>query len=118
MNQKQKAEQQLPKFRLNLFADRVVVRADKAEDITKGGIIIPASAKKEPPAIGKVVGISDQLQYEWRSIDSEEALVNVLGIGDKVLYSQFAGVDIEIDGYSYKVLQITDVIGTLDPKEE
>lgn len=86
--------------------DRVVVREEPHETTTKGGIIIPDTAEKEPKAIGIVVAHGCGFK--------ENPLI--VTCGDKVNYSKYAGSDITVDFVKYRIMRETDIFGIFPEK--
>ena len=72
--------------------DRIIVKPAKAEEVTKGGIIIPDTAK-EKPMQGEVVAVGN-----GRIADDGKLIPMNLKVGDKVLYGKYAGTEVNIDG--------------------
>lgn len=95
--------------RIRLLADRVAVKPAKAEEMSKGGIIIPESAQENKPTQGIIVSVSQMIPDEGKPHEQVE-------VGQTALYSQYAGSDIELDGETYKILRITDVIAIIEDK--
>lgn len=90
------------------LGDRLVVEAIEQEDKTAGGIIIPDSAKEKPKQ-GKVLAVGPGAKDE-----SGKRIAMDVEVGDIVLFTQWAGSDVKIDGKEYKVLKESDVIGTIE----
>lgn len=90
---------------LKPLGDRVLVLPLEAEEVTKFGIVIPDSAK-EAPAQGKVVALGN-----GKTKDGEYKFS--VKVGDKVLYSKYAGDEIKIENKTYKVMKEEEVIGIL-----
>ncbi len=78
------------------IGDRILVQPLEQEEMTKSGIVLPASAEKEKKAQGKIIAIGN----------GEEIKRLGLKIGDTVVFGQYAGNEIEIDGKDYKVLYV------------
>ena len=93
-----------PKVRL--LADRVLVEVvnDTTEQRTAGGIIIPNTGNKEQALIGKVLEVSKKIE----KCETEEDKVQV---GEQVLFSKYAGTEMNYKGKDFRVLRITDIIG-------
>lgn len=89
------------------LGDRIVVEASEQEEKSAGGIIIPDSAKEKPKQ-GKVLAVGPGAKDE-----NGKRIPMDVEVGDIVLFTQWAGSDIKIDGNEYKVLKESDVIGTL-----
>lgn len=79
--------------------DRVIIKAAEAETKTAGGIIIPDTAK-EKPSRGVVIAAGPGKKDEPMSVN----------VGDTVLYSKFAGSEIQIDGEDYLIMRESDLI--------
>lgn len=79
--------------------NRVVVEAAAAEEKTKGGIIIPDTAKEKPQR-GKVIAVS--------SID-EKGNKPEVKVGDVVLYGKYAGTEVSLEGKDYLIMRETDI---------
>ena len=81
--------------------NRVVVEASAAEEKTKGGIIIPDTAKEKPQR-GKVIAVSD--------IDEKGNKPSVK-IGDTVLYGKNAGTEVQLENKYYLIMRESDILG-------
>lgn len=79
--------------------NRVVVQAAAAEETTKGGIIIPDTAKEKPQR-GKVISTSE--------VD-EKGNKPVVKAGDTVLYGKYAGTEVTVDGQEYLIMRESDI---------
>ncbi len=81
------------------LSDRVLLKGLEAENVTKSGIILPASANKERPYIYEVVAVGPG------KTDKDGKLVTIdLKTGDKVLSGQYSGDEVELDGQKYKIV--------------
>jgi len=85
--------------------DRLLVKRLAEEETTKGGIIIPDSAK-EAPAEGKVVAAGPGKKDESGNIIALEVTV-----GDKVLFSKYAGTEVKINGEEHLIMGEDDILG-------
>ena len=88
--------------------EHVLVRPAEAEETTKGGIILPDSAK-EKPAQGTIVALG-----EGKQLDDGSRAEFTVKVGDEVIYSKYAGHELTVDGEEYKVIQESDVYAILD----
>ncbi|HPC04501.1 MAG TPA: co-chaperone GroES [Syntrophales bacterium] len=88
--------------------DRLLVKRVKEEEKTKGGIIIPDSAK-EKPAEGKVVATGSGRRTE----DGKLIALDVKA-GDRILFNKYAGTDIKIEGEEYLIMREEDVLGIIE----
>ncbi len=88
--------------------DRVLVRRMEEEETTKGGIIIPESAK-EKPAEGKVLAVG-----KGRVL--EDGTVRPLDVkaGDRVLFQKWAGTEVKIEGEEQLLMREDDILGVLE----
>jgi chaperonin GroES len=85
--------------------DRVLVRRIEGEDKTKGGLIIPDSAK-EKPAEGLVVSVGPGARK-----DSGELIVPSVKAGDKILFGKWSGTEIKLDGEDLLIMKESDILG-------
>ena len=91
---------------LKPIGERVVIKKLEAEKKTQSGIVLPESAQ-EKPQYAEVVAISSDILNDKDKKDS-------LKEGDKVIYSQYAGTDVKIDGENYVVLAYKDVLAVVE----
>jgi chaperonin GroES len=96
------------KIKIRPLDDRVVVRPEEAEEKTKGGIVLPDTAK-EKPARGEViaVGIGKLLENGKRSPVSVK-------VGDRVIYGKYSGSEIKIDGVVHSILRENEILAVID----
>ena len=88
--------------------DRVVVRRLNSEEKTKGGIIIPDSAKEKPQE-GEVVAVGKGKRLEDGTVVPLDVKV-----GDKILFGKYSGSDIKIDGEEYMIMREDEVLGIVE----
>lgn len=96
------------KTKVKPLNDHILVRPAEAEEKTRGGIILPDTAK-EKPAEGVVIAIG-----EGRQLDDGKRADFTVKVNDRVIYSKYAGHEITIDGEEYKVIQESDVYAVID----
>lgn len=89
------------------LADRVFIKVSASEDKTPGGILLPDTAK-EKPQVGEVVQIGTGKRNEDGSRQEME-----VKIGDKVLYSKYAGTDIKLGTEEYVLLSEKDILAVV-----
>ena len=88
--------------------DRIVIRRIEGEDKTKGGIIIPGTAKEKPQE-GEVVAVGPGVR------DEAGKLVPVdLRAGDRVLFGKWSGTEVKIDGEELLIMKESDVMGVIE----
>ncbi len=88
--------------------DRILVKRVEEETKTKGGIIIPDSAK-EKPFEGEVVAVGG-----GRKTEDGKVIALDVKTGDRILFSKYAGSDIKIDDVEYLIMKEDDVLGVID----
>jgi len=89
------------------LGDRVLVQAVEQEEVKKGGIIIPDTAKEKPQE-GKIVAVGAG-KYE----DGKLIPMNVKK-GDRVLISKYGGTEIKVDGKDYLIMREDDILGIIE----
>jgi chaperonin GroES len=88
--------------------DRVIVKRIEEEETTKGGIIIPDTAK-EKPMEGKIIAVGNGKLLDNGKLQSLEVKK-----GDKVLFGKYAGTDIKIDGEEHLIMREDDIIAIVE----
>ncbi len=89
--------------------DRVLVKAfEEEEERSKGGIIIPDTAKEKPQK-GEVVAVG-----EGRILDTGEKVPMCVKVGDKVIYGKYAGTEVNVDGEKYLVMREDDIYAIIE----
>jgi chaperonin GroES len=90
--------------------DRVLVRRVKEEEKTKGGIIIPDTAKEKPQE-GKVIAVGSGTRGE----DGKITPLDVKA-GDRILFGKWSGTEVTIDGEELIIMKESDILGIVDIK--
>jgi chaperonin GroES len=88
--------------------DRVIVKRVEEEDKTKGGIIIPDTAKEKPQE-GRVVAVGKGKVNEDGKITPLDVKVN-----DRVLFGRYSGTEINIDGEEHLIMREDDIVGVIE----
>jgi len=90
------------------LGDRILVKRIKEEEKTKGGIIIPDTAKEKPQE-GKVVAVG-------KGKKTEEGKVITLDVkaGDRILFGKYSGSEIKLEGEEHLILREDDILGILE----
>ncbi len=88
--------------------DRILVERVEEVEKTKGGIIIPDTAK-EKPAEGKIVAMGN-----GRVADDGKVIPMDLKVGDTVLFSKYGGTEVKFDGVDYLIMRQDDVLGVVE----
>ncbi|TFG95063.1 MAG: co-chaperone GroES [Calditrichales bacterium] len=95
-------------MKLRPLQDRILVQRVKEEEKTKGGIIIPDTAK-EKPIEGKVIAAGKgKLNEEGKRIALE------VKKGDRILFGKYSGSEVKIEGEEYLIMREDDVLGVID----
>tara|TARA_B100000676_G_C17658305_1_gene620122 strand:+ start:267 stop:551 length:285 start_codon:yes stop_codon:yes gene_type:complete len=94
-------------MKLKPLSDRVVVRANDAEEKTASGIILPDTAK-EKPQIGTILATGP-----GKTNDSGSLIKMTLKKGDSVLYGKYSGTEINIDGEDLLIMRESDILAVL-----
>ena len=90
--------------------ERVLLEVVEQEEQSSGGIIIPDTASKERPQIGKVIALGDDIVLK----DQErKPLSEIVKIGDKVLYAKYGGTEVKIEDEEYLLVNRSDILGVL-----
>ncbi|WP_071705761.1 co-chaperone GroES [Murdochiella vaginalis] len=92
-------------MKLNPIGERIVIHKLEKEETTASGIVLPSSAQ-EQPQYAEVVAISDK-------ISAQDEYKDAVKIGDRVIYSKYAGTDVKLDGEEYIVIKIEDVLAVV-----
>ncbi len=93
---------------LKPLGDRVVVKPREPEEVTKGGIILPDTAK-EKPVEGDIVAVGS-----GRISDDGKKIAMELKVGDKVLYGKYSGTEVKVDGEDYLIMRESDVYAIIN----
>lgn len=90
-------------MKIKPLADRVVIKPSPADEKTKGGIILPDTAK-EKPVIGEVVAVGP-----GKVTDNGKTVTPEVNVGDKVLYGKYSGTEVTIEGDEYLIMRESDI---------
>ena len=95
-------------MKIRPLQDRVIVKRVEEEEKTKGGIIIPDSAK-EKPMEGKVIAVG-------KGKVLEDGKVHALDVkaGDRILFGKYAGTEVKIDGEEHLIMREDDILGVIE----
>ncbi len=88
--------------------DRILVERVEETEKTKGGIIIPDTAK-EKPAEGKIIAVG-----EGRRSEDGKLIPMDLKVGDTILFSKYGGTEVKFDGVEYLIMRQDDVLGVVE----
>jgi chaperonin GroES len=95
-------------MKLRPLQDRILVQRVEEEEKTKGGIIIPDTAK-EKPAEGKIISVGKgKLDENGKRIAPE------VKKGDRILFGKYSGTEVKIEGKEYLIMREEDVLGIIE----
>ncbi len=94
-------------MKIKPLEDRVVVKPHDAEEVSKGGIILPDTAKEKPQQ-GEIMATGS-----GKSSDSGSLIKLTVKKGDTVLYGKYSGTEITIDGSEYMIMRESDILAVL-----
>lgn len=89
------------------LGDRIIIKVVESEETTKSGIVLPGTAK-EKPMQGEVLAVGSGEMVDGKKIPLE------LKVGDKVIYSKYAGTEVKMDGNEYLILRQSDVLAVIE----
>jgi len=95
-------------MKIRPLQDRIIVKRLEEETKTKGGIIIPDTAK-EKPIEGKVIAVG-----KGKVTEAGKVLALDVKVGDKVLFSKYGGTEVKIDGEEYLIMREDDILGVIE----
>jgi len=95
-------------MKLRPLQDRILVQRVEEENTTKGGIIIPDTAK-EKPAEGKVVAVGN-----GKVGDDGKRVALEVKKGDRILFGKYSGTEVKVSGEEYLIMREDDVLGIID----
>jgi len=90
--------------KINPLGDRVVIEPTPKEDMSKGGIVLPDTAKEKPQE-GKIIAVGP-----GKMSDDGKRLVMEVKVGDKVVYSKYAGTEFKLDDEEVVILRESDIL--------
>ncbi len=90
--------------KLQPLADRVVVRPIEREEVTKGGIVLPDTAKEKPQEGEVIAAGPGRLSEDGKRIAMD------IKVGDRVIYAKYGGMDIKIDDEELIILRESDIL--------
>ncbi len=94
-------------MKIKPLLDRVVLKAVEAEETTKSGIILTASAK-EKPEIAEVVAVGPGGIVDGNQVDM------IVSVGDRVITAKYTGTEIKLDGEEYSIVRQADILAVVD----
>ena len=95
-------------MKIRPLQDRIIVKRIEEEEKTKGGIIIPDSAK-EKPMEGEVISVGS-----GKVLENGTKQVPEVKAGDRVLFGKYAGTEVKIDGVEHLIMREDDILGVIE----
>lgn len=90
------------------LGERVVVKATPTEERTKSGIVLPDTAKEKPQE-GEVIAVGS-----GRLLETGQRVPIDLKVGDKILFSKYAGNEVKINDVEYLIMREADILGVIE----
>ncbi|MBP3906263.1 MAG: co-chaperone GroES [Peptostreptococcaceae bacterium] len=94
-------------MKIRPLADRVVIKIVEAEEKTASGIVLPGTAK-EQPQMAEVVEVGPGGIVDGKEVNME------LKVGDKVIYSKYAGTEVKLEGKEYIILRQNEILAVVE----
>ena len=95
-------------MKIRPLQDRVIVERIEEEEKTKGGIIIPDTAKEKPQE-GKVIAVG-----KGKMTDEGKLLPLSVKAGDKILFGKYSGTEVKLNGNEYLIMREDDILGIVE----
>lgn len=90
---------------LKPLGDRIIIKKVEVEEKTKSGIVLPSTAK-EQPLMAEIVAIGDEIL-------NDEKKKEQIKVGDKVIFSKYAGTEVKVDGQELTILKLMDILAVV-----
>ena len=94
-------------MRIKPLADRVVIKLVEEEETTKGGLILPGTAK-EKPQVAEVLAVGPGGNVDGKEVEM------IVKVGDKVLTSKYAGTEVKVDGEECTIVRQSDILAIVE----
>ena len=94
-------------MKIRPLADRVVIKKLEAEEKTASGIVLPGTAKEQPQE-AKVMAVGPGAVVDGKRVEMD------VKVGDKILYSKYAGTDVKVAGEEYIILRQDDILAIVE----
>ncbi|MCJ7640319.1 MAG: co-chaperone GroES [Desulfobacterales bacterium] len=99
-------------MKIRPLQDRVIVKRLEEEEKTKGGIIIPDTAKEKPQE-GKVIAVG-----KGKVTDEGKLIPMDVKAGDRILFGKYSGSEVKIEGEEHLIMREDDILGVIEGKPE
>lgn len=91
---------------LKPLGDRIIIKKMEVEEKTKSGIVLPSTAK-EQPLMAEIVAVGDEILNDEKKKDQVK-------VGDKVIFSKYAGTEVKVDGDELTILKLADILAVVE----
>ncbi len=95
-------------MKIRPLQDRVIVKRIAEEEKTKGGIIIPDTAKEKPQE-GKIIAVG-----KGKFNDDGKLMPPQVKVGDRILFAKYSGSEIKLDGEEHLIMREDDILGVIE----
>jgi len=95
-------------MKIKPLGDRVLIKPSEEKEKTKGGIVLPDTAKEKPQE-GEIVAVG-----EGRKTEGGKTIPLTLKVGDRVLYGKYSGTEVTVDGEEYLIMREEDVLAVIE----
>lgn len=93
-------------MKLRPLGDRLVIKRVEVEEKTASGIVLPDSVK-EAPVVAEIISIGEGILNDDKKKDTVK-------VGDRVIYSEYAGTNVKLDGEEVKIVNLTDILAVVE----
>lgn len=94
-------------MKIRPLGDRIVVKIIEKQETTKSGIVLPDTAKEKPQE-GEVLAVGSGEMVDGKKVPLE------VKVGDRVIYSKYAGTEIKVDDEEYLILRQSDILAVIE----
>lgn len=95
-------------MKIRPLQDRILVKRTEEEEVVKGGIIIPDTAKEKPQE-GKVIAVGN-----GKVLENGQKIPLDVKVGDRILFGKYSGSEVKLDGEEYLIMREDDVLGIIE----
>ena len=95
-------------MKIRPIGDRIVIKVSEGDMKTASGIVLPDTAKEKPQK-GEVVAVGS-----GKVLDNGQKVAPEVKVGDKIIFSKYAGTEIELDGEKYLIMRQSDILAIIE----
>lgn len=93
-------------MKLRPLDDKIVIKKIEKEETTASGIVLPSNSKEESN-IAEIIAVGNK-------IDKDEDMKDLVKVGDKIVFSKYAGSNIELDKEKYTIIKFEDILAVIE----